>query len=142
MNGRAGVHVDVKSSKAGGSSLSNIQFDTNLPAVLRGRKDVKLRSAPNQNPFQLPVLKLNSELRMVIPLVLSWSLFASNFDLLCLKMKPFSLHKTARANSHIEQDDTFFFARNSIDVTCDQRAAMFTKAFHLFGSRRQGTCHN
>jgi hypothetical protein len=71
MNGRAGVHVDVKSSKAGGSSLSNIQFDTNLPAVLPGRKDVKLRSAPNQNPFQLPVLKLNSELRMVIPLVLS-----------------------------------------------------------------------
>jgi hypothetical protein len=48
-----------------------------------------------------------------------------------MKVKPFSLHKTVRANSHVEQDDTFFFARNSIDFACDQCTAMFTKALHI-----------
>jgi hypothetical protein len=50
---------------------------------------------------KLPVLKLNDESQTLTPSVSSRSLFASNIDFLCMKVKPFCLHKTEGANNHI-----------------------------------------
>jgi hypothetical protein len=49
-----------------------------------------------------------------------------------MKVKPFCLHKTERANNHIKQANAFFFARNSVGVTYKQLTAMLTDAIHTF----------
>jgi hypothetical protein len=59
-------------------------------------------------------------------------MFASNIDFLCMKVKAFRLHKTERANNHIEQRDALVLARNPIAVTYDQLAAMLTSVIHDF----------
>jgi hypothetical protein len=81
---------------------------------------------------KLPVLKLNSESRMVTPRVSSCSLFASDIDLLRMEPKPFRLHKTEGANNHVKQADAFIFARNPIGVTYNQLTAMLTDVIHDF----------
>jgi hypothetical protein len=67
-------------------------------------------------------------------------MFASNIDFLCMKVKPFCLHKTEGANNHIEQGDALIFARNPIGVTYDQLAAMLTSVIHDF-FHWQTRCH-
>ena len=85
-------------------------------------------------------LKLNFESRTVAPPVSSWGLFAPNIDFLCMKAKAFRFHKTKRANNHIKQGDTLFFAHYPIGVTNDRLPAMLTNAIHArFGGQR--TCH-
>jgi hypothetical protein len=59
-------------------------------------------------------------------------LFAPKIDLLGMKVKPFCLHKTERANNHIEQGNALIFARHPIDVTYNQLAAMLTNVIHDF----------
>jgi hypothetical protein len=49
-----------------------------------------------------------------------------------MKPKSFGFHKTERANNHIKQGDTFFFARNPIGVTYNQLPAMLTNTVHKF----------
>jgi hypothetical protein len=51
-----------------------------------------------------------------------------------MEPKPFRLHKTERANNHIEQGDAFFFACNPIGVTYNQLPAMLTSVIHDFSS--------
>jgi hypothetical protein len=57
-----------------------------------------------------------------------------------MKVKPFRLHKTERANNHIEQGNALIFARNPIGVTYDQLVAMLTSVIHDF-LHWQGKCH-
>src|SRR4029434_1492017 len=57
-------------------------------------------------------------------------MFASNINFLCMKVKSFCLFKTERANNHIKQSDTCFFARNTIGVTYYGPTAMFTSVIH------------
>jgi len=49
-----------------------------------------------------------------------------------MEPKPFCLHKTEGANNHIQQSDTFIFARNPIGVTYNQFPAMLTNVIHIF----------
>jgi hypothetical protein len=49
-----------------------------------------------------------------------------------MKVKPFCRDKTGEANNQIEQGDAFFFARNPIGITYNQRTAMFTDAIRTF----------
>jgi hypothetical protein len=49
-----------------------------------------------------------------------------------MKVKPFCLHKTGGANNHVKQADAFFFARNPIGLTGNQRTAMLTDAIPRF----------
>ena len=86
------------------------------------------------------MLKLNFESRTVAPSVSSGSLFASQIDFLRMEVKPFRFHKTERANNHIKQGDTLFFAHNPIGVTYNRLPAMLTNAIHV-SLERQGTCH-
>jgi hypothetical protein len=62
-------------------------------------------------------------------------MFASNVDLFRMKPKPLGFHKAERANDHIKQSDTIFFARNPISVTDNQFPAMLTIAFHILPLR-------
>jgi hypothetical protein len=57
-------------------------------------------------------------------------MFASNIDFLCMKMKPFCLFKTGRANNQVKQGDALVFARYPVGVTYDQLAAMLTRMIH------------
>jgi hypothetical protein len=57
-----------------------------------------------------------------------------------MEPKPFRLHKTERANNHIEQGDAFFFACNPIGVTYNQLPAMLTSVIHDF-LHWQARCH-
>jgi hypothetical protein len=57
-----------------------------------------------------------------------------------MKVKPFRLHKTERANNHIEQGNALIFARHPIGVTDNQLAAMLTGVIHIFLDG-QGKCH-
>jgi hypothetical protein len=59
-------------------------------------------------------------------------MFASNIDFFRMEPKPFCLHRTERANNHIKQGDTVFFARNPIGVIYNQLTAMLTDAIHTF----------
>jgi hypothetical protein len=59
-------------------------------------------------------------------------LFAAQIDFLRTESKPFRFHKTERANNHIEQGDTLFFARNPIGVTYKRLPAMLTNAIHTY----------
>jgi len=47
-----------------------------------------------------------------------------------MKAKAFRFHETKRANNHIKQGDTLFFAHYSIGVTNDRLPAMLTNAIH------------
>jgi hypothetical protein len=47
-----------------------------------------------------------------------------------MEAKPFRFHMTGRANNHVEQGDTFFFAYNPIGITYNRLPAMFTNAIH------------
>jgi hypothetical protein len=49
-----------------------------------------------------------------------------------MKVKPFCLHKTERANNHIEQGNALIFARHPIGVTYNQLPAMLTNVIHDF----------
>ena len=65
------------------------------------------------------------------PSVSSGSLFASQIDFLRTEVEPFRFHKTERANNHIKQSDTFFFAHDPIGVTYNRLPAMLTNAIHI-----------
>ena len=69
---------------------------------------------------------------MLTPPVSSGRLFAFNIDFLCMKVKSLCLHKTERANNHIEQGDALVFARYPVGVTYNQLAAMLTRVIHDF----------
>jgi len=57
-----------------------------------------------------------------------------------MEPKPLRFHKTEGANNHVEQGDTFVFARHPIGITYNQLPAMFTNVIHIF-FWGQGTCH-
>jgi hypothetical protein len=79
------------------------------------------------------MLKLSAELQTVTPTVSSGSwLFASDMDFLRMESKPFCFHETEGANNHIQQSDTFIFARNPVRVTYNRLPAMLTNAIHIF----------
>ncbi|MGB7946412.1 MAG: hypothetical protein WCH75_01905 [Candidatus Binatia bacterium] len=50
---------------------------------------------------------------------------------------PFRFHIAERANNHVEQGDTFFFAHNPIGITYNRVAAMFTNAIHVCSSGKE-----
>ena len=56
--------------------------------------------------------------------------FSADTDFLRMQSKSFRLHRTERANNHIKQGDTVFFARNPIGVTYNQLSAILTRTFH------------
>ena len=47
-----------------------------------------------------------------------------------MEPKPLGFHKTEGANNHIQQSDTFFFARNPIGVSYEQLPTMLTDTIH------------
>jgi hypothetical protein len=49
-----------------------------------------------------------------------------------MEPKALGFHRTDAANNQIEQGDAFFFARNPIGITYNQRTAMLTDAIHTF----------
>src|SRR4029077_7055981 len=51
-------------------------------------------------------------------------------EFLCMEPKPLRFHKTEGANNHIQQSDTFFFARNPIGVSYEQLPTMLTDRIH------------
>jgi hypothetical protein len=57
-----------------------------------------------------------------------------------MKVKPFCLHKTERANNHIEQGNALIFARHPIGVTDHQLPAVLTSVIHDF-LHWQARCH-
>jgi hypothetical protein len=67
-------------------------------------------------------------------------LFASQIDVLCAEAKPLRFHITERANDHVKEGDTVFFAYDPIGVPYNGLPAMFTNAIHVF-LKWQGTCH-
>jgi hypothetical protein len=48
-----------------------------------------------------------------------------------MEPKPLGFHKTQGTNNHIEQNDAFLFALNSVGVTYNQLSAMLTSPIHI-----------
>ena len=84
--------------------------------------------------------KLNSESWTVTPSAPGWSSFALEIDFLGVEVKPFRLYETERANNHVKQGNTFFFARHPIGVTTINSPQCWQIRF-IGLLEGQGLCH-